>query len=89
MGACAIHWTCDCWKIYSYLDRVVLVVVDQRRRLAGANCRAQIDHQRLTAIKNGHAARIRELEENILMEQERTNAFREQLQEVNARLLRL
>ena len=30
---------CDCWKTYSYPDRVVLTVDDERRRLGSANRR--------------------------------------------------
>ena len=32
---------CDCWKTYSYLDRVVLAVHDERRRLGSANRKCQ------------------------------------------------
>ena len=61
-------WPCDCWRIYSYPDRVVLAVDDERRRLAGANYRAQTEIQRMRGIMRMQADRIQELREDILME---------------------
>ena len=72
-----------------YPDRVVLAVDDKRRRLAGTNCRAQTEIQKIRGIKRMQANRIQELREDILMEQERTNAFKEQLQVVNGPLTRV
>ncbi|XP_027114459.1 uncharacterized protein [Coffea arabica] len=80
---------CDCWRTYLYPDRVVLAIDDERRRLAGANRRARIEIQRMRGIVRMQADRIQELQEDILMEQERTNAYREQLQAVNGRLTRV
>ena len=42
----------------------------------------------MRGIMRIQANRIQELQDDILMEQERTNAFREQLQAVNGRLTR-
>ena len=72
-----------------YPDRVILAVDDERRRLAGAYCRAQTEIQRMRGIMRMQADRIQEFREDILIEQERANAFREQLQAVNGRLTRV
>ena len=80
---------CDCWKTYSYPDRVVLAVDDERRQLGSANRRCQTEIERLQAALRVHSARIRELETSVLEEQERTNAFREQAQAANGRLVQV
>ena len=80
---------CDCWKTYSYPDRVVLAVDDERRRLGSANRRCQTEIERLQAALRVHSARIRELEASVLEKQERTNAFREQAQATTSRLVRV
>ena len=54
--------------------------------LASANRRVQTEIERLRAMLGEQGARIAELEAPILEEQERTNAFREQAQEVNVAL---
>ena len=80
---------CDCWKTYSYPDRVVLAVDDERKRLASANRRCQTEIERLRATLRDQGARIRELEASVLEEQQRTDAFREQAQATSGHLVRV
>ena len=77
---------CDCWKTYSYPDRVVLAIVDERQRLANRNdsCYNQIRKMRVVARMQGE--RIREMDSELMVEQEMTNTQREQLQATNNRL---
>ena len=56
-----------------------MVILDKRRRLRRANVRDQTVMVRMRGIKRMQADRIQELQGKILMEQEGTNAFREQL----------
>ena len=56
---------CDCWITYSYLDRVILAIAEERQRLVIANERAN------------HCIRV--LETKVLEEQERADILREQL----------
>lgn len=86
--ACNIR-RCDCWKTYSYPDRVVLALDDERRRLASANRRCQTEIERLRATLRDQEARIRELEASVLEEQQRTDAFHEQAQATTGRLMRV
>ena len=58
---------------------MVLVLLDERRRLRRANVRDQTKMVRMRGIMRMPVDRIQELQGDILMEQERTNAFREQL----------
>ena len=37
---------CDCWRSYSYLDRVVLAIEDKKGILASANRRVQTEIER-------------------------------------------
>ena len=69
----------DCWRTYSYPDRVVLAIDDERQRLANANNRAQTERERLRVVLRMQGDRIQELETSIREEQERTNALREQV----------
>ena len=70
---------CDYWRTCSYPDRVVLVIVDERKMLTSANRRAQTEIECLRAMMGEQGARIRELETSILKEKERTIAFRKQV----------
>ena len=46
---------CDCWRTYSYPDRVVLAIVDERQRLANRSdaCYNQIRKMRAVARMQG------------------------------------
>ena len=79
----------DCWRTYAYSNQVVLALANKRRRLASANRRVQTKIEHLRAMLRIQDARIRELETSILEEQESTNAFQEQVQKVNDRLIRV
>ncbi|XP_071939953.1 uncharacterized protein [Coffea arabica] len=72
-----------------YIDRVVVAVLNKRRRLRHATVRDHTEMVRLRDIMRMQADRIRELQENIATEQERMNTLREQLQVVNDRLTRV
>ena len=63
--------------------------VDERRRLATANRRAQMTIARLRRVTRMQGDRIRELEASVLEEQGRTNALQEQLDAVNGRLVQV
>ena len=65
---------------------MVLAVLDERRRLRSAAVRDHTEALRLRGVLRMQADRIGELQGDIAMEQERTNALREQLQVVNTRL---
>ena len=80
---------CDCWTTYTCPDRVVLAIEDEREILASANRSAQTEIEHLRTMLGEQGARIRELETSILKEQEQTNAFQEQAQEANGRLVRV
>ena len=64
-----------------------MAVLDERRRLRRAVARDHTETLRLRGIMRMQADRIGELQADIAMEQERTNALREQLQVVNNRLM--
>ena len=57
--------------------------------MGSANRRCQTEIERLQAVLRVQDARIRELEASVLEKQERTNAFREQAQAANGRLVRV
>ncbi|XP_027169505.1 uncharacterized protein LOC113769237 [Coffea eugenioides] len=77
---------CRRCQSHSYADHVVVAVLHERRRLRRAAARDHTEMLRLRGITRMQADRIGELREYIAMEQERTNALREQLQGVNHRL---
>ena len=77
---------CNRCQNHSYVDHVVVVVLGEWKRLRRAAARDHTKILRLRGITRMQADRIRELREDIAMEQERTNALREQLQGVNHRL---
>ena len=64
-------------------------MLDERRRLRRATARDQTAIARLRGIMRLQVDSIRELQEDVAMEQGRTNALREQLQVVNDRLTRV
>ena len=66
---------CDCWRTYSYLDKVVLAIADERSRLANANRETRIEIERLRTVLRMQEDIIREFEASIIEEQEQTNAF--------------
>ena len=68
---------------------MVLTIANKRRRLANANREAETESERLRAVLKMLGDRIREFKASILEKQKRTNAFREQVQEVNGRLIRV
>ena len=68
---------------------MILAVLDERRRFRRANVRNQTEMARMRGIMKMQADRILEIREDISMEQERTNALREQLQVVNDHLARV
>ena len=68
---------CDCWRIYSYPDQVVLAIVDERQRFGRANEEAHTRIQEMRRIVRMQNGRIRELESNVTGEQEQTNALLE------------
>ena len=68
---------------------MVLAVLDERRRLRLGRDRDQTEMVRMRGIMRTQTNRIWELQEDIPMEQERTNTLREQLQVVNDRLTRV
>ena len=74
---------------FSYADHVVVAVLDERRRLRRAAARDHTELQRVRGIMRMQADRIRELQRDVAMEQERTNALREQLHVANGRLTRV
>ena len=57
--------------------------------MASASRSAQMEVERLRAVLQMQGVRIRELETSIFEEHERTNAFREQIQAVNGRLIQI
>ena len=57
--------------------------------MGSANRRCQTEIERLQVVLRVQGARIREFEDSVLEEQERTNAFREQAQAANSRLVRV
>ena len=77
---------CNHWQNYSYIDHVVETVLNDSRRLRCVAARDHTEMLRLRGIMRMQADRIGELQEDITMEQERTNTLREQLQVVNHRL---
>ena len=82
LGGPVRHWApgrrvrhYDYWQTFLYFDWMVLTVANEKERLASSNRRAQIEIERLRAMRGAQGARIRGLEVSILEEQERTNAF--------------
>ena len=65
---------------------MVVAVLDERRRLRRAAAQDHTEILKLKGIMRMQADRIEELHGDIAMEQERTNAHREQLQVANDRL---
>mgnify|MGYP004710702391 CR=1 FL=1 len=65
---------------------MVVAVLDERKRLRHAAARDHTEMLRLKGIMRMQADRIEELQGDIAMEQERTNAHREQLQVANNHL---
>ena len=65
---------------------MVVAVLDERRRLRRAAAQDHTEMLRLRGIMRMQADRIGELQGDIVMEQEQTNALRLQLQVVNDRL---
>nr|XP_027120755.1 uncharacterized protein LOC113737780 [Coffea arabica] len=80
---------CRRCQFYSYADHVVEAVLAERRRLRCDAARERTETLRLKGIMRMQADRIGELQGDVVMEQERTDALREQLQVVNDRLTRV
>ena len=68
---------CSRCQNYSYIDGVVVVVLDEQRRLRRATARDQVEMARLRGVMRMQMNRIREIQGDITMEQERTDALRE------------
>ena len=74
-GGSVLQWApgrgvrhCDCWRTYSYPDRVVLAIENEREILASTNRRAQTEIECPRAMLGEQGARIRKLETSILKE---------------------
>ena len=78
--------SCECRHSYGYPDEVVLAVDDEQRRLGKANDRLLRQLEEARGVAHGQALRIRELEQGLKDEEERTDAFRRQLHDTHRHL---
>ena len=56
---------CNHYRTYSYLDHVVLAVLDEKRRLTNASFRDQTEMKRMRGILEMQRDRIQELQEAV------------------------
>ena len=81
------HRPCECRLTYGYPDEVVLAVDDERRRLGKAVDRLTRQLEEARGVTHGQAIHLRELEQSLRDEEERTDSFRRQLHDMHLHLL--
>ena len=80
------HRSCECRHTYGYPDEVVLAVDDERRYLGKVADRLVRQLEEAREIGHGQAMRIRDLEQGVRVEVERTDALRRQLHDTHQHL---
>nr|XP_027122238.1 uncharacterized protein LOC113739200 [Coffea arabica] len=81
------HRPCECRFTYGYPDEVVLAVDDERRRLGKAVDRLTRQLEEARGVTHGQAIHLREMEQSLRDEEERTDSFRRQLHNMHLHLL--
>lgn len=77
---------CECRYIFGYPEEVVLAVDDERRRLRKAADRLARQLEEVREIAHEQAMHIRDLEQGLRVEVERTDAIRRQLYDTHQHL---
>ena len=80
---------CPCRATYTYSNDLVLSIDDGRRQLMNTNRALLQGIEELSAMVDAQGARIEELEGTVVDEMARTEAARNELQRVRARLTRI
>ena len=80
------HRPCECHLTYGYPDEVVLVVDDKRCHLGKAVDRLNRQLEEDRGVNHGQAIHLREMEQSLRDEEERTDFFRRQLHDTHLHL---
>ncbi|XP_027184206.1 carboxyl-terminal-processing peptidase 1, chloroplastic-like [Coffea eugenioides] len=83
------HRSCECRHTYGYPDEVVLAVDDERRYLGKAVDRLVRQLEEAREISHGQARSIRDLEQSLRVEVERTDTLHRQLHDTHQHLFTL